>query len=135
MHSSENSKNPAHDRFFVDKFSESDSSFGYKDPIYSTKVMPHLRGDNMFHTNSEKNVGYIKTSNGNLITYVPVKDEEPIQINNNNNSVLRNSTNSMSNLKKSDPYNYYDGNHLKIKRVNPLNQLRRNASQITHFFS
>jgi hypothetical protein len=96
--------------------------------------MPHLKEDNMYHTNSEKNVGYIKTSNGNLITYVPVKDEEPIPINSNSNA-LRNSTNSMNHFKKNDQYNYYDGNHLKIKRVNPMNQLRRNASQITHFFS
>ncbi|RNA33411.1 hypothetical protein BpHYR1_048502 [Brachionus plicatilis] len=65
------------ENFFADKFTESHASFSGKKPLVSSaKIMSHLKEDNMYHTNKGLNIGYLKTSNGSLITYVPYKEDK-----------------------------------------------------------
>lgn len=114
------------DSFFLDKLSESQTSFTPKDQLTNrSKIMSHLRNDNTFHTNNSKNIRFVKTSNGGLINYVPDEDEHPILV-------------GISNLERPItpaeqlPYN---NNHLKIKLGNPDNQYRRNFSVLQNSFS
>ncbi len=121
---------PAHERFFKDKVSEADEQYSKKNKVFSSVVMPHLKQDSTYHTNSEKNVGYIKTSSGSIITFVPFSENSPAL-----------PAHLSPRIKPRDPSPPpqppmpYDGNHLKIKLHNPVNQLRRNQSHISQFFS
>lgn len=112
------SKTGSYENFFADKFTESQSSFnGKKPPVSSAKIMSHLRNDNMFHTNKGLNIGYLKTSNGALITYVPYKQEKD---------------------KNADYFNLVSSSIFdetnRSKLNNPNNQLKRNSSVIRKYY-
>ena len=118
---------PAHERFYEDKMSEAGAEFSRKSQVYSSVVMPHTKTET-HHTNKNKNVGYIKTSSGSIITFVPFSQ---------NASVLPAQLSPRDKPKVLSPQLQipYDVNHLKIKLHNPINQLRRNQSHISQFFS
>lgn len=118
---------PEHERFYKDKLSEADEQYSKKNQIFSSIVMPNSE---LRNTNSNKNVGYIKTSSGSIITFVPFSENAPVL-----------PAHLSPRIKPRDPSPPtqvplpYDGNHLKIKLHNPMNQLRRNQSHISQFFS
>jgi hypothetical protein len=60
--------------FYKNLKSESKESFTPKSLAYRSEIQSHLKND-AYHSNSEKNIRYIKTSNGSMVTYVPIKDE------------------------------------------------------------
>ena len=123
-------KMPEHERFYQDKVSESDDKFASKSQVYSSVVMPHLKSDNAYHRNSDKNVGYIKTSSGSIITFVPFSQDSAVLP-----AHVQPRARPRVASSKTEPMIPYDGNHLKIKLHNPMNQLRRNQSHLTQFFS
>lgn len=116
----------AMESFYNGKQTESQSSFMPKTKTYRADVPAHLRQDGMYHSNSEKNLGFLKTSTGTLINFVPVNESEenlqglnvqkrPVQFG-------------------QPPIPAYNDNHLKIKLHNPQSQLRRNASTLNNSF-
>lgn len=108
----------SYENFFSDKFTESQSSFNGKKPLVSnSRIMTHLREDNMFQTNRGLNIGYLKTSNGSLITYVPYKEE-------------KDKSSEYFNLVSSSIFD--DNNNSKLN--NPNNQLKRNSSTIRKYY-
>ena len=109
----------SHENFFADKFSISQTSFSPRQPVVSkAKIMSHLREDNMFHTNKGHNIKYLKTSNGSVISYVPMKESE-----------LDDSA-SYFNLVSARAYD--ENNRAKLN--NPNSQLKRNSSTIRKYF-
>ena len=121
---------PAHERFYQDKISESEDKFSRKNQTYSSVVLPNLKSDPFRHTNSEKNVGFIKTSSGSIITFVPFSENSQVLP-----AHISAGTKPRAPSPPPPPPLPYDGNHLKIKLHNPMNQLRRNQSHISQFFS
>lgn len=120
------------DSFFLDKLSESQSSFNSKDQQkYKSSIMSHLRDDNLFHTNNNKNIRYVKTNKGGLINYIPVDDQNCHQ---NESSFIepKKSTKDPVFSSSGIPYN---NNHLKIKLNNPGNVQKRNSSVLQNSFS
>ena len=122
---------PAHERFYKDKATESEEQFASKSGVFSSVVMPHLKSDNAYHRNSDKNVGYIKTSSGSIITFVPFSQVSPILP----SHVAAPRTRPKIKSPPQDDSVPYSGNHLKIKLHNPMSQIRRNESHISQFFS
>ncbi|CAF0853662.1 unnamed protein product [Brachionus calyciflorus] len=107
------------DKFFVDQYTISQTSFSPKKPIVSNaRIMPHLRQDNAFHTNKGLNIGYLKTNSGSVITYLPNKDNDP------------NRDSNFFNLVSARAFD--DTNINKIH--NPNSQLKRNSSTIRKYF-
>lgn len=107
---------------------ESQSSFTHKIPTISrARIRSHLKDDRTFHTNSEKNIGYLKTSEGALITYVPFKEDALSGYDYKNYTVIK----EKPTLSEQPPY---DNNHIKIKLHNPNNQVRRNGSTVGKLF-
>jgi hypothetical protein len=67
--------------FFNDKSSESHDNHSPKSlDKYKSQILPTIRNDNMYHTNGEKNISYIKTNNGSLLTFLPPKEEAKNEI-------------------------------------------------------
>jgi len=75
-----------------------------------------LKKDNTYHTNSEKNIRYIRTSNGNIITFVPESNSKEIR----------------PEFSINYPNQY---ENLNIKHGNPKNQFKRNFSIINQYLS
>jgi len=62
--------------FFNDKSSETQEKHSPKShDKYKSQILPTIRNDNMSHTNAEKNISYIKTNSGSLLTFLPAKEE------------------------------------------------------------
>lgn len=101
--------------FYSDKRSEFQSSYNTKEVARAnmSSDLNLLKKDNTYHTNSEKNIRYIRTSNGSIITFVPNSEEIRPELANDFPS------NSMNNL----------------KHGNPKNQFKRNFSQIVNIDS
>ena len=60
--------------FYKDLKSESKDSFTPKPLSYRSNIVSSLQND-VYHTNSNKNIRYIRTSNGSMFPYVPNQDE------------------------------------------------------------
>lgn len=129
------------DHFFLDKLSESQYSFTPKEQkVSKSKIMTHLRQDNMYHSNAARNIRYIKTNNGGLINYVPVDLPPPTDRFDSTSSLVFNDVSQISfngaanddeivTAKPQKPNIIpYDNNHLKIKLGNPESEMRRNFS-------
>lgn len=136
------------DHFFLDKLSESQHSFSPKEQTVSkSKIMTHLRQDNMYHSNAARNIRYIKTNNGGLINYVPVDLPPPpppptdrfdstsslvfndvSQISFNGAAMFNNDDEIVTAKPQKPNIIPYDNNHLKVKLGNPESEMRRNFS-------
>ena len=86
--------------------------------VYKTPEMPHLKCDTRYHRNSEKNIEYLRTCNGTIIPNVYTEPEETFM-----EEYKRKYT-----LPPLSCANLHD-----IKLCNPLNNLKRNRSQINFF--
>ena len=97
--------------FYSDKRSEFQSSYESKevDKPNTSSDLSLLKKDNTYHTNSEKNIRFIRTSNGSIITFVPNSEEIRPEL-----------SNDFPNL------------NLNLKHGNPKNQFKRNFSQIVN---
>lgn len=99
--------------FYSDKQSEFKSSYNPKEYATKSRLSPDLallKKDNTYHTNSEKNIRYIRTSNGSIITFVPNSEEIRPEFSGN-----------------------FPDDSLNLKHGNPKNQFKRNFSLINHY--
>lgn len=98
--------------FFSDKQSEFKSSYMPKDvPKRSiSQDLALLKKDNTYHTNSERNIRYIKTSNGSIITFVPNSEDIRPELSND-----------------------FPDENINIKHGNPKSQYKRNFSVINQY--
>ncbi len=106
-----NQKRDSLANFYSDKRSEFQSSYDSKEVAKSnmSSDLSLLKKDNTYHTNSEKNIRYIRTSNGSIITFVPNSEEIRPEL-----------SNDFPNI------------NLNLKHGNPKNQFKRNFSQIVN---
>ena len=104
--------------FYSDKRSEFQSQYEQKNPSSAkpnlSADLALLKKDNTYHTNSEKNIRYIRTSNGNIITFVPEPNSKEI---------------------KPEFSLDYPNDNLNIKHRNPKNQFKRNFSIINQYLN
>jgi hypothetical protein len=89
--------------------------------VYKPQEVPHLKRDLRYHRNSEKNIEYLRTCHGTLLSSVYTEPEESVLENYRNKYSIQLPPLACSNL--------------DFKLYNPLNNLRRNKSQINFFSS
>ena len=112
----------SHEGFYINKAQEASQYKLERATLFQRpQEVPHLKSDLRYHRNSEKNIQYLKTYTDSIVNNIYTQSEE---------SILENSRKKF--LFSLPPLTYSNSD---FKLCNPLNNLKRNRSQINFFTS